>query len=181
MLGRQVEAWNKPGFDARWLDPCTLRNEVLPHFIAVQVVGNSPDPCPRRWGLVRGDRDRVPVPDSALVLPQRPCGEIPHGGNLEELMLRYGPRLNARRQAAVEEIKAEIAAVGAAGEGARHPTYMRAAARIAGICEHWCIPLDRPRQLLEQAYLETLTPDEARRRDRGSTRGVWSWLARRSA
>ena len=52
-----------------WLDPCTLRNEVLPHFIAVKVIGNSPDPCPQRWGIIHGERDRVPVPDYIASAP----------------------------------------------------------------------------------------------------------------
>ena len=183
MLGRQNETWCKPGIESRWLDPVTLRNEVIPHFLAVAIVGNSPDPCPVRWGLIRGERDLVPVPDSALVLPEARDGvEVPlEGGNLEALVKRYGYRLEARRRAAVVEIKAEIAAVRAAGHGARHPTYLRAAARITALCEFWCLPLDRARELLEAAYLSTLTPDEARKRERGSTKGVWSWLDRRVA
>ena len=181
MLGRQVEAWCKPGIDSGWLDPCTLRNEVLPHFIAVEVVGNSPDPCPLRWGLIRGERDVVPVPDSVLVLPDHQRDAVPlDGGNLDALAQRYGPDLDAHRRAAVEAIKAEIGHVRSAGHGARHPTYMHAAARIEGLCEFWCIPIDKPRELLERAYLSTLTAAEARKRERGSTRGVWSWLGRRT-
>ena len=57
---------------------------------------------------------------------------------------------------------------------------MHAAARIEGLCEFWCIPIDKPRELLERAYLSTLTAGEARKRERGSTRGVWSWLGRRA-
>jgi hypothetical protein len=182
MFGRQLERWCKPGIDAAWLDPVTLRNEVIPHFIAVEIVGNSPDPCPQRWGLVRGERDRVPVPDSALVLPApRGDGLDPDiAGNLDALRAKLGHRFDACRANAVAKIKEEIAAVRAAGHGARHPTYMRAAARIQALCEFWAIPIDRPRSLLEQAYLSTLTPDEARRRERGSTRGCWSWLSRRT-
>jgi len=181
LLGRQIAAWCKPGIESKWLDPCTLRNEVLPHFIAVQVVGNSPDPCPRRWGLIRGERDVVPVPESALVLPERVTdGDVLElGGDLEELEERYGEaELERRRHAAVARIKAEIEDVKAAGDGARHPTYLHAAATIKALCEFWCLDLDKARAKLEAAYLETLTPEEARKRERGSTRGVWSWLGR---
>ena len=181
MLGRQLERWNKPGIDSGWLDPCTLRNEVLPHFVAVKLIGNSPDPCPQRWGMVPGERDRVPVPEHAP-LPTRPHqGDvIPIGGDLAALTQHYGPALNRRREAAVARMRQEIEAVRHAGHGARHPTYVRAAAIIESLCGFWCIPLDRPRQLLEAAYLETLSPDEARKRERGSTEGVWSWLHRRT-
>jgi hypothetical protein len=154
---------------------------VIPHFLAVEIVGNSPDPCPQRWGLVRGERDRVPVPDSALVLPERRHDGLDHdiAGNLDALKAKLGQRFDACRQDAVRRIKEEVAAVRSAGHGARHPTYMRAAARIQALCEFWAIPVDRPRSLLEAAYLGTLTPDEARRRERGSTRGCWSWLGKR--
>jgi hypothetical protein len=183
LLGRQIAAWCKPGIESGWLDPCTLRNEVLPHFIAVKVVGDSLDPCPQRWGLIRGERDLVPVPDSVVMQPaQRVEGEVPvEGGNLDALRERYGNDLEHLRRQAVARIKGEIEAVRTAGAGARHPTYLRAAATIDGLCEFWVIPIDRPRELLEEAYLSTLTADEARKRERGSTRGVWSWLDRRVA
>ena len=154
MLGRQVEAWCKPGIDSGWLDPCTLRNEVLPHFIGVEAAGNSPDPCPRCWGLIRGERDVVPVPDSVLVLPKAAAITCSNGGDLDALADRYGERLGDLRRAADDEIKEEIEQVRAAARGARHPAYMHAAARIEGLCAFWCIPLDRPRKLLERAYLD---------------------------
>jgi hypothetical protein len=183
LLGRQIETWCKPGIDTGWLDPCTLRNEVLPHFIAVKLIGNSPDPCPQRWGIIRGERDRVPVPDHVAAAPvytrSRSTGEPIGGGNPEELRRYYGPRLEARRREAVTQIREAIEATRAATTGARHPTYLRSAATIAGLCKYWCVPVDRPRALLEEAYLSTLTPDEARKRDQGSTRGVWSWVAAR--
>jgi hypothetical protein len=180
MLGRQIEAWCKPGIDSGWLDPCTLRNEVLPHFIAVKAVGNGPDPCPQRWGLIRGEHDSVPVPESMLVPEHRRDAVTVDGGDLDALGRRYGPDLDQLRRAAVAEIREEIAHVRAAGRGARHPAYMHAAARIEGLCAFWCIPLDKPRQLLERAYLSTLIPAESRKRERGSIRGVWSWLDRRA-
>jgi len=183
LVGRQVAAWCKPGIDSGWLDPCTLRNEVLPHFITVKVVGNSPDPCPQRWGIIHGERDRVPVPDYVALASR--CqgdpaknGSAIEGGNLDELRAFYGPRLEQRQREAVGQIRAAVEATRAACTGARHPTYLRAAATIFGLCKYWCIPLDRPRELLVEAYLSTLTPDEARRRERGSIEGVWAWLER---
>jgi hypothetical protein len=180
MRGRQVEAWCKPGIDSRWLDPCTLRNEVLPHFIGVKIVGTSPDPCPCRWGLIRGERNAVALPDSVLALPERMAdgAALDLGGDLAVLEERYGLRLDERRQAAVARIKDEIRAVRAAGDG--HRTYLHAAATIEGLCEFWCIPIAKPRELVEAAYLSTLKPDEARKRERGSTKGVWRWLGRRA-
>jgi hypothetical protein len=183
MLGRQLERWNKPGIDAHWLDPVTLRNEVIPHFIGVTIVGTSPDPCPQRWGMITGARDRVAVPDSALALPpERFHGAILDlNGHREELKAKLGERrYQALRLEAIAKIKAEVEAVRSAGAGARHPTYLSAAARIKALCEFWDWPADQARAKLEAAYLETLTADEARRRERGSTRGVWAWLARRA-
>ena len=186
LLGRQVGAWCKPGIDSGWLDPCTLRNEVLPHFIGVKVVGDSLDPCPQRWGIIHGERDRVPVSDSIASAPHYQSytpgrGSTLKGGNLDDLRAFYGPRLEERQREAVAQIRAEIEATQAASTGARHPSYLRAAATIVGLCRYWCIPVDRPRDLLIEAYLSTLTPDEARRRDRGSIQGVWSWLDRGDA
>jgi hypothetical protein len=183
LLGRQIEAWCRPGIEAGWLDPVTLRNEVVPHFVAVTIIGNSPDPCPQRWGLIRGVRDMVPVPDYALALPtsQHDGAILDLAGNREELKAKLGEqRFNALRLEAVGRIKAEVEAVRTAGAGARHPTYLRAAARIKALCEFWGWPVDKARAKLEEAYLATLTPDEARKRERGSTRGVWSWLDRRA-
>ena len=186
LLGKQLVAWCRPGIDAGWLDPSTIRNEVLPHFIAVRIVGTSPDPCHRRWGLIRGARDRVPVPDHVLRLPeQRDCDLKITATTLAEreaeLRACYGPDLNNRRMDVVRLIRGEVEAVRAAGSGARHPTYLAAAARIDGLCRYWAIPLDQPRELLTEAYRETLTPEEARHRERGSVAGVWSWLERRQA
>ena len=100
----------------------------------------------------------------------------PRGGNLDELRARYGPRLGDRQREAVASIRDAIEATRAATKGARHPTYMRSAATIVGLCRYWCIGLDEPRELLEEAYLSTLDPDEARKREVGSVYGVWNWL-----
>jgi hypothetical protein len=182
LIGRQVAPWCEPGVRSGWLDPVTLRNEVLPHFIAVTIAGDVVDPCPQRWGLIRGERDRVPVPARIFLQTSQESGDIPEcSGNLDALQKRYGDQLDTLRKNAVQQIKHEIAEVRAAGDGARHPRYVQAATTVVGLCEFWCIKLDKPRQLLEAAYLETLSPDEARKRERGSTRGVWSWLARRAS
>jgi hypothetical protein len=182
LLGRQIETWCQPGIASGWLDPCTLRNEICPHFLAVDVEGDAADPCPQRWGLIRGDRERVPVPEHVTeVAKSATCRPYhgPEGGNLNELKRWYGPRFDLRRHEAVGRIRTLIEGVKASATGARHPTYCRAAASIAGICKYWCIKIEEPRKLLEAAYLETLTPDEARKRARGSTQGVWDWIARR--
>jgi hypothetical protein len=188
MLGKQLAAWCQPGIESGWLDPCTLKNEVLPHFVAVRIVGNSPDPCRMRWGLIQGARDRVPVPDHVLRMPERgngALGELAALGGSDpseresELVARYGRYLGARRQDVVREIHAEIGAVRSCGPGARHPAYLRAASRIHGLCRFWAIPLEQPRDLLIEAYRETLTPEEARRRERCSIRGIWTWLERK--
>jgi hypothetical protein len=183
LLGKQLAAWCQPGIESGWLDPCTLKNEVLPHFIGIiRITGNSPDPCRLRWGLIPGARDRVPVPDHVLVLPERQTAALGAlaalaGGDPAEreaeLRTRYGRYLGARRQDAVREIRLEIEAVRSCGPGARHPSYVHAASRIYGLCEFWAIPLEEPRDLLVDAYRETLTPDEARRRERGSINGIW--------
>jgi hypothetical protein len=186
MLGRQLERWCQPGIAAGWLDPCTLRNEVLPHFIAVSIAAGAPDPCPQRWGLIRGDRDAVTVPDHAVREPVRRAAHFSSFSSATladrgaELQARCR-NLGDRRRDVVRLIHDEIERVRASGKGARHPTYLRAAARIHGLCQFWAIPLDQPRDLLEAAYRETLTAYEARQRDHGSIRGVWAWLYRRSA
>ena len=185
MLGRQLAAWCKPGIDAGWLDPSTLINEVLPHFIAVRITGTSPDPCPQRWGLTWSERERVPVPDHALVLPQLDHVRDFSGADREareaELVAQYGEHLTRKRRDAICVIRDEAEAVRRAVPGTRHPTYVHAAARVYGLCRFWALPLERARELLEEAYLETLTPDEARQRSRGSIAGIWSWLDRRTA
>jgi hypothetical protein len=184
LYGKQLETWCKPGIASGWLDPITLQNEVIPHFIAVQIEGGQADPCPQRWGIVPGDYDFVPVPDVVATAAQssqrqRSFGSI-EGGDLDRLRAAYGPRLEERRREAVKDIRAQIEIVRAAGKGARHPSYLRAWATIAAICEYWCISPDRPREDLIEAYLSTLTPDEARKRERGSTYGVLDWIERRS-
>jgi hypothetical protein len=182
VFGKQLAQWCEPGIKSGWLDPCTLKNETLPHFIAVKIIGNSPDPCPQRWGIIRGKRDRVPIPARVAAPPAtKPYKASIEGGDLEELQRHYGPRLYGRQCDAIARIRAAIEEVRASGRGARHPTYLSAAARIAGICKWWCIPPDRPRQLLEEAYRETLTPDEIRKRERGSIQGVPEWVDRRDA
>jgi hypothetical protein len=125
----------------------------------------------------------VPVPDYVTSVPKyQSCtpgrSSTVTGGNLEELRAHYGPRLVQRQHEAVAQIRAEVEATKAASTGARHPTYLRAAATIMGLCKYWCIPVERPRELLVEAYLSTLTPDEARKRVRGSIEGVWAWLDR---
>jgi hypothetical protein len=138
LLGRQVADWCRPGIDSGWLDPCTLRNEVLPHFIGIRVLGNGPDPCPQRWGIIHGERDRVRVPDHVAAAGS---GYQHHSERVsirtstpEELHARYGPHLKRRQNEAVAQIRAAIEATAAAGTGARHPTYLRAAATIMGLC-----------------------------------------------
>jgi hypothetical protein len=181
LLGSQLAVWCRPAIDARWLDPATLRNEVLPHFIGTCVVG-GPDPAPCRWGLIQGVQDRVHVPDHALVPPERRYDGLDTNlaDDVAALKARLGPRFEQCRRDAIHRIRAEVEAVRGAGAGSRHPAYMRAAARITAICDYWALPLDQARAKLEEAYLATLAPDEARKRERGSTKGVWNWLERRA-
>ena len=105
LLGRQVADWCRPGIDSGWLDPCTLRNEVLPHFIGIRVLGNGPDPCPQRWGIMHGERDRVLVPDHIAAAgsgyQHRSEGVRLTGGDPERLRAHYGPRLRQRQREAV--------------------------------------------------------------------------------
>ena len=183
--GRQLEAWCKQGINQKWIDPATIRNCVLPHFLAVKISGDKTDPCPQRWGIVPGEYDFVPVPAevaaSARQYAPRHDFSSSVGGDLDALRRAYGPRFEQRRQEAVADIRAHIETVRAAGAGARHPSYLRAAAAIEALCRYWCISIDGPQEALREAYLSTLTPDEARKRERGSTEGVWGWLERRSA
>jgi hypothetical protein len=181
LLGRQLAAWCRPAIEAHWLDPVTLTNEAVPHFAAVRVIG-GPDPAPCRWGMITGERNRVPVPDHVLAMPERRYDGLDTdlAGDVAALKARLGPRFEQCRREAIHRIRQEVEAVRAAGAGSRHPAYMRAAARIRAICAYWDLPLDQARAKLEKAYLATLTPDEARKRDRGSTKGVWSWLERRT-
>jgi hypothetical protein len=182
--GKQLEAWCKPGIDRGWIDPVTLR-DVTPHFLAVKIEGDQADPCPQRWGIVPGEFDFVPVPASVVTSApqarQRRDFSSPAGGDLDALRRAYGPRFEQRRQEAVADILAHIDTVRAAGKGARHPSYLRAAATIEALCRYWCISIDGPRAALIEAYESTLTTDEARKRERGSTEGVWGWIEGRSS
>ena len=62
--GKQLEEWCKPGIKLGWIDPCTLTNVVLPHFLAVQIEGDQADPCLQRWGIVHGEYDSRSGPRS---------------------------------------------------------------------------------------------------------------------
>jgi hypothetical protein len=136
---------------------------------------------------VPGEYDFVPVP---AVIAASPGYSRDHkaarwqssirGGNLDDLRRAYGPRLEQRRQEAANQIRAQIETVQAAAKGARHPSYVHAATAIEGICRYWCIDISQPREDLIEAYESTLSPEEARKRARGSTEGVWAWIHRRS-
>ena len=180
LLGRQLARWCARAVAAQWLDPSTLKNEVLPHFIAVDVSGGA-DPCPQRWGIIRGTRDTVPTADAPKDPYTLPGDHPIHtAGNLLALENKYGGLLDQHRRIAVRKIRDEIERVRMATEGNRHPTYKEAQARVDGLCRYWAMPLDLARAKLEEAYLATLTPDEARKRHRGSTKGVPDWLDRRT-
>jgi hypothetical protein len=177
--GRQLEAWCKPAIDRKWLDPSTLR-DVTPHFVGVKILGDQQDPIVERWGILHEEHAFVQVPAYVAAAPRREHrsyrgSDIP-AGDPETLRCRYGPRLEQRLQEVVAQIDEAIAATAAATRGQRHPTYLRAAATITGLCRYWCIDIDRPRELLIEAYLSTLSPEEALKRERGSIEGVWNWL-----
>ena len=63
--GAELKTWLKPAVERNLLDPVTLL-EPQPHYLAVTVRG-GPDPCPRRFGLLRLAKDAVPVPDIARI------------------------------------------------------------------------------------------------------------------
>jgi hypothetical protein len=52
---------------------------------------------------------------------------------------------------------------------------------VLGVCEFWCIDPERPLELLREAYLDTLAPHEAAKRQRGSIEGVPAWFAGRGS
>ena len=71
--GRQVAAWCKPAIDQGYLDPCTLTNPVIPHFIAVKIDGDAADPARERWGIIKEKDD----PETGEVTPFTPFVAVP--------------------------------------------------------------------------------------------------------
>lgn len=179
--GSELKIWLTPAIKRELVDPVTLV-ECQPHYLAVRVVG-GPDPCPQRFGNLRLARDEVPVPDIEGIRrrqdqrerDQRRAAQQPErhaGGQFDPEQARGG----AQRR--IDEC---LATIGSASEGARHPTYIREAARARALCDEHAIGWGPVRASLIEAYESTLTATEARQRRRSSTEGVVSWLEARSS
>ncbi len=180
MTGGELTAWCHPAIEAKWLDPVTCR-DVQPIYVAVRIVPEgAPDPCPRRWGIVRGEVGTVAAPVVVPGVAPDHAGRSKHldviGGDARALAARYGNSLPGKRVQAVDKIKASIERMRAAADGARHPTWCSEYARVLGVCEFWCVDPERPLELLQEAYLETLAPHEVAKRQRGSIEGVPAWF-----
>ena len=59
--GAELKPWLEPAIKRNLVDPVTLV-EAQPHYLAVTVRG-GPDPCPKRFGMLRQAKHVVPVPD----------------------------------------------------------------------------------------------------------------------
>ena len=172
--GSELKIWCAPAIQRDLVDPVTLV-ECQPHYLAVHVEG-GPDPCPRRFGLLRGDRTEVPVPDIAGIKRrqdqlEREARRRAEGNRQRE---RDPDQANAYAQRRLDECLATIR-----GAKMRHTTYKSEAARARAICERYGLEWAPVRQALIAAYKSALTAAEANERRSFSTEGVLRWLERR--
>ena len=173
--GAELKTWLAPAINRGLVDPVTLV-EAQPHYLAVHVVG-GPDPCPRRFGLLRGAHDEVPVPDIAGIKRRQEQRER------EEWAKRTWPfpqRRGAQTPTTYAQDRIDQCIDAVRRAGARHPTYKTEAARAKAICDRHGLDWARVRPALIEAYELTLTRAEVRARRKFSTEGVMSWLEGRA-
>jgi hypothetical protein len=174
--GSEMKVWCGPAIQRNLLDHVTLV-ECQPHYLAVHVEGGA-DPCLQRFGILRGDRSEVMVPDIAGMKRRQDQRdrEMRRQADGNRPIWRDRAQAETYAQRRIEECLATICSA-----TARHPTYTREAARARAICEHYGLAWEPVRQALISAYESTLTTAEVNARWRSSTEGVLRWIERRTA
>ena len=168
--GAELKTWLKPAVERNLVDPVTLL-EPQPHYLAVTVRG-GPDPCPRRFGLLRLAKDAVPVPDIARIKRWQQTRDRQPESRRWTAPSPGGP--------VEQRLEACVAAVRTAPDGTKHPTYYKEAARAKALCDRHGADWHHWRERLRQSYEASLPADEAKRRRKSSTLGVLEWVERRA-
>jgi len=157
LIGEELKAWLRPAIERKLVDPVTLV-EAQAHYLGVIVKG-GPDPCPKRFGILKGLLSEVAVPDIASI------------------MRRQEDRARAARPPAPKDkdsaeaksyadqrIKDCIDAIRTAPDGTKHPSYKSEAARAKALCDTYSIPWEPVKRDLIAIYESTLSGSEAVRR-----------------
>jgi hypothetical protein len=186
-IGKQLKTWLRPAIERNLLDPSTLV-ETQPHYVAVSFIG-GPDPCPRRFGILRQPGgDVVEIPDLDAIA--RRVAEMERREREKDrrratsrtrVATSFYRPLTGTRASLERRLGDCIDRVAAAQQGQRHPTYLHECARAKAICDKYDVPWAGWRDALQEAYEGTLTASEASERQRGSTEGVPEWFDRRGA
>jgi hypothetical protein len=173
--GAELKTWLAPAISRGLVDPVTLV-EAQPHYLSVRIVG-GPDPCPRRFGQLRGAREEVPVPNIAGIKRRQEQREREEWANRIRL---FPQRRGAQTATSYAQDRIDQCTDAVCRAGARHPTYKTEAARAKAICDRHGLDWAPVRQALIDAYESTLTGAEVRARRKFSTEGVMSWLEGRA-
>ena len=190
VISSKLKMWVRPARDLGLLDDCTL-TPSQPIYVSMIVLG-GPDPCPQRFGIWRP----TPRADEAVHVPDLDAMER----RLAEHARREREKNRAARTTLFHAASSGgvhntalgnactcylcecVRRVARAATGARHPTYLREAARVRAVVDKYSRgDWDYWREELMAAYETTLTQQEASERKKSSTHGVMAWLDERQS
>ena len=190
VISSKLKMWVRPARDLGLLDDCTL-TPSQPIYVSMIILG-GPDPCPQRFGTWRP----TPWADEAVHVPDLDAMER----RLAEHARREREKNRAARTSLFHGASSGgvhnttlgnacacflcecVRRVARAGSGARHPTYLREAARVRAVVDKYGRgDWDYWREELMAAYEATLTQQEASERKQSSTHGIMAWLDERQS
>ncbi len=171
LTGAELKFWLGPAIARDLLDPVTLV-ECQPTYLSLTIIGD-PDPCPRRFGILKAGRDAVAVPDLAGAMRSAALAARPR-----RPAVATGP-LTQPNGHLEERLAACVAAV--AGATKRHTTYKHEAARARALCDRYGVDWEPWKARLIEAYESTLTPAEIAQRKASSTHGIMEWLDQKAS
>jgi hypothetical protein len=174
VTGDEIKIWVRAAIERKLVDPVTLV-EVQPHYLAVKIEGGE-DPCPRRFGFIRGAVAEVAVPDFRGIRLRQEAAERAKRPPENRRPPRDPEQAHAYAQRRIDECLARIK-----GAGSRHTTYTEEAARARALADRYGLDWGPIKRDLIAAYETTLTPAEACERRSFSTEGMLRWLEARSA
>ncbi len=173
--GEELKVWLKPAIDRNLVDPVTLV-EAQPHYLAVTVVG-GPDPCPKRFGVLRLARDAVPVPDIAGIVRREEAER-----RERETSRRHEPRHGSVAKAddsATAFLERCVDTLAQAHDGTKHRVYLEEAARAKAFCDKYSIDWQPWKRRLMDTYCSIIPAAEEKRRHKTSTLDVMDWVEAR--
>jgi hypothetical protein len=179
LTGSQLKCWLHPAIERGLVDPSTLV-EVQPHYVGCTVRG-GPDPCPQRFGLLERAAQTVAVPEiSAIKMRQehreRERRRILYAEETVTIDAITGTSSDVERR--IDEC---VATVRRSKSGSRHPTFKSELARARALCDRYGIDWGPALHRIRRAYEATLTEAEARKREKGSIKGLPAWIDRRAS